>query len=122
MTRKLKTQLDLVREKLLNQFLLVSEKFHAEFSREITNQEIQVALYQYSTSEPSHNEYGEKDLEWLHKRLVKLNKEDMSIITKRFWEAKSYAIIGNELGHPHDPKWAYRRLNEVYNKIRKAGL
>ena len=118
MTRKLKTQTDRLKEKLLKQYALVASKFKPSRSKEISNQEVMIALYQYSTSEPSTNEYGERDLEWLHDRLVLLTQDQMAVIKKRFWEAKSFAIIANELGHLQDPMWASRKMDEALKVLR----
>lgn len=109
-----------LRNKLRIQADKVMRKFKYPRIREISNQEVELALYQYSSCEQSLNEYGEREMEWIHDRMAKLTVEEMAVITKRYWEAKSYAIIGNELGHFHDPKWAHRRIAEVLTKLRAS--
>lgn len=94
------------------------EKFKPKSQRELSNQEIEIALYQYSTSKDTLSEYGESHIEWLHERLTRLDEEEMAILKGRYWEAKSYGIIANEMGHPLDHKWALRKLDVILEKLR----
>lgn len=112
-------QADLIRSKLLLQAKRVLRKLKpSKRPRELSNQEIEIALYQYSTSGGVPNEYGENVLEWLHEKLCLLSEEQMAILKKRYWEAKSFAVIGNEMGHLHDHKWAYRKIEEILEILR----
>lgn len=117
---KTRTQTELVQAKLLLQAKRVLTKLKPKKnSREITNEEIEIALYQYSSSGNVKNEYGDEMFEWLHERLCLLSQEQMDILKKRYWEASSFAIIGNEMGHFHDPKWAQRKLDEILRILRE---
>ena len=112
-------QADIIRSKLLIQAKRVLRKLKPSKSqRELSNQEIEIALYQYSTSNGLPNEYGENMMEFLHDKLCKLTEEQMAIIKKRYWEAKSFAVIGNEMGHLHDHKWAYRKIEDILDILR----
>lgn len=112
-------KLDVVRDKLLHQAKLIMKKVKPKKDRELTNADVELALYQYSIADKNaRNEYGENELEWLHQRLTSLTEEEMAVITKRYWEAKSYEVIGNELGHIGDPKWAFRKLEVIMVKFR----
>lgn len=114
------SRLDLLREKILLQYERVSSKFKIERSKELTNQDIQIALYQLASSGNSKNEYDEKNFEWLSDRLVRLTIDEMAVIKKRYWEAKSFVIIANECGHIGNHKWASRMLDEALDKLREA--
>ena len=112
-----KSQSQKVREKLIRQFHLVSKKFKQNSSRELTNQDIQIALYQYSSSHPSSNEYGEKNLEWIHDRLTRLTERQMDMITLRFFKAYSLSDIAEEMMINH-PETVSRELTKIYDILR----
>ena len=110
------SQIDKVRNKLLLQANRVLKKFKPTTSREISNSELMISLYQYAVSKDIPNEYGDK-MEWLHERLVKLNETQMEMIRLRFWEGMSYRQIGDKVGH--NQMYVLRKIAEALNVLRQ---
>lgn len=111
-------------KKILDKLALQSQRVLEKIKgpkepRESSNKEVEILLYQYSTQEPKHH-FSEEKLEQIHLAFCTLNEEEMQIITKRYWEAKSLEVIGNELGHLQDHKWATRRIEEILRKLSKT--
>jgi hypothetical protein len=115
----IKKQTELVREKIALQWQRVSKKFKlTKNSKEVTNTDIQIALFQYASSGIVPNEYGEKQLEWLHEKLASLDKSDMEFLTLFYWEGKNLTEIGVHFGHT--PNWASLEFKKILEKLRKS--
>ena len=115
--RRISSQSEKIREKLITQFNLVQRKFRPKVSREITNQDVQIALYHYAASSGTKNEYGEKNLEWLHERLTMLTQKQMDIIHLRFFKARSLSEIADEMMMGH-AQTVSRELFKIYEILR----
>ena len=111
------SQVDVIRKKLLLQFNLVQRKFKLEKSRELTNQDIQIALYQYSIG-GLDNERNQSQIEWIHSQVAKLTKEEMEIIRLRFWEGMSLEKIAQATAS--NPSKVYRTLNDIFEQLKQT--
>lgn len=112
------SQIDKLRNKLLLQAQRVMKKIKPKRdSREISNSELTIALFQYAVSGDIPDEYGLKR-EWLHDKLAKLTPEQMELIRLRFFEGLSYNEIGKSTGH--NQKYAERHLKEALDVLRQA--
>ena len=121
--KKIVSQSVKLKDKLIKQFDLVSKKFkpkknREESNRELTDFEVQVALYHYSTAKDSFNEYGEKNLEWLHDRLATLTERQMDIIRLKFWEGRSLYQIAEIMMMKHHEAVS-RELHKIYEVLKK---
>lgn len=111
--------LDKVRSKLLLQFERVSRKIKPERNtKEVSNHDVTIALYQYATCHDARNEYGENNLEWIHERLIKLDPKQMTIVRLHFFEGKTLREISKEFGR--EAHWGPRKLKEILEILRKA--
>lgn len=122
----IKKQTDALRNKLLLQASRVWSKVKPlrskQDKKEVSNQEVQLMLYQYSSSENVNNEYSEWMFERIHEALSKLDVEQMEVIKRRYWNAESYGIIGAAMGHTGHAghMWASRKEAEATEVIRGA--
>lgn len=119
----LKKKADLVREKLLRQASLVLAKLKpfrsSQDKKEVTNQEVQIMLYQYSSSENAN--FSDDEFDRIHSALSKLDNEQMEVLKRRYWGAESFGVIGNALGHfgHAGHKWASRKEAEALSILAK---
>ena len=110
-------------KKILDKLALQSQRVLEKIKgrkkpREDSNREVEILLYQYSTQDEKYR-FSEENLEAMHEAMACLSEEEMAVLTKRYWEAKSLEVIGNELGHLGDHKWATRKIAEVLTKLSK---
>lgn len=93
MKKKQVSQYERVRDRILHQAELVLNKFKPSSSREITNQEIALLLYSYSTgSTPC-----ERKLELVHAGLAKLSIRQMAIVNKVYFQGMSQVEVAREM-------------------------
>lgn len=110
-TDKFAKQKKLILDTALRKIKSLRTKNH----KELSNQEIDKILFNYS----QEDSYDDDTLEWLHSKLATLNEIQMSILRKRYWEGKSLTIIANEFGKLNDHKWAIRQIESILAILRK---
>ena len=112
------SQTDKILRKLALQSSRVLKKIVGlKSQREMSNEEVEILLYNYSTQD-FREQIPEEKLEKLHEALASLSEEEMVVIKGRYWEAKSLVVIANELGHYHDHKWTTRKLSDILGRLK----
>lgn len=116
-----------LKNKLLKQWELSKWKVRKQYDSIVDKrtcisiQDVGDALHKYSTfgidlNDEQESVWGDK----LNGALTTLNKEEMLIVRRRFFEATSLEAIANECGHFGDHKWSTRRIEQILNKLRDS--
>lgn len=110
----IKKKYELVRDKVRRQAHLVFKKIKRQSSREITNQDIQLMLAEYSST--FCQVLRDEEIEKLHNLIAKLSEQQMQIIRMKFWEGMTEREIAINLGQ--SDSWVHRRIHEAYKVMR----
>ena len=111
------SQADKIRTKLLLQWDKLSKKLHPKPNyKEITNAEVQLALYQLATCQDVKNEFGDDQLDWLTEAMTQLDKREMWMIKAHYFEGISLRQISEDCHKSHD--WAAQTMPKIIDKLK----
>ena len=115
----MKSQSDKVKAHLIQQAHRVLSKVRRKNYQEVSNMEDILYLFSQSVSKDLFKQFTEEQLEALNSALATLTEEEMQVVTKRYWEAKSLEIIANEMGHLGHHEWTTRKIEGILEKLKR---
>lgn len=105
------SQSEKIKNKLLKQAKLIMSKIKPQNNqREVSNHEMELLLVQYSVF-GKHAEISEERMEELHRRLARLDKSQMELVSLRYWDGMTFREIAKVVGVSHDT--VNRHMNQV---------
>lgn len=79
---------------------LLSRYKSPNFSRELTNQDVKILLFQYALK-GRFSEASIDDLEGLHEKLALLTQQEMRVIDLKYFQGRSLRAIGRQMNSHH---------------------